>query len=1084
MKKLYSIAIFLLLVYNLNAQNGAPLLSNFKESNEIENQNWAICQDDNNVMLFANRRGILSFDGRSWSFISVPVIPYALSYNSKAKKVFVGGDNSYGYIARDEKGTYKYFSESGDSSRVGMITKIIFTDSSVYYYGEQSISRHNLKSGKLEIRLHQKENEPFTGMFITPKNTFINVFSEGLFRLESDTLFPIVTGYLFKDEEILFGLPYDKNLVLLGRSKGNLSLFDGIKLYDYQIKDQGYLQRNILSEGITFSDSLYAFSTLDGGALVVERKSGKVRTTINYGSGLPDDEVFALGCDNNNGLWFSHQYGLTRADMRLPVENFSTYPGLKGNLISSLWHKNELYVATSEGVYYLKEVKNYSLTEVQVKKSQEASNEKVPEVQKARKGIFSKIFGRKTKSPETQEKTPQIKPTEITVKRTESKLNSISYSFVKVEGLNEKCKQIVPAGDDILAATNKGLFGISDHVAREIGGNVYVNYISARSKDNKYYIATNDGYFYVIPLSDNKWNAVTPDQSFNHSVYSIAAANENTVWAGSDDIVFRISLRNGMAAGNPEGFAVKSDLPQRCMIQYVNDTLFLFAVSKVKYFNTDLNAFADYKKNFIGSEKSLKYVFSEPGVPWIKAEDEWVNISRSAGISSYDKAILKVFNNPVSINTDRNNIWVVNADNTVFRIIRNKISSVNQDNGLFIRSISNSKGVNFKISDIVFGRGDNSIYFDLVAPGYLKENSTQYQYIVSRVMKQWSKWSNNNTISLMILPGKYTLQVRAKDIWGNVSQPKVIPFTIKAPITQTTLFYLFVVCVVIFLVINIMRFRERKLKKDKQILETKVKERTAQIEAQKQEITSSIEYASRIQRALLPEDAHFKNCFSDYFIIFNPRDIVSGDFYWIGEDEKRYFFTVADCTGHGVPGAFMSTLGISTLEEIITNNENLKANTVLNLLRDKVKTSLHQTGKEGEAADGMDVAFCTLHKNKKVLEYSGAYNPLFIFQDGELKEYKADRMPIGIYYGEKESFTNYEIKVQKGDTLYIFSDGFIDQFGGPNGSKYLKHNLKKLLSEIYYKPMPEQRKILEKEFNEWKGTGNQIDDVTIIGVKI
>ncbi len=775
MKKFYSIAVLLLLVHLLKAQNGAPLLSNFKESNEIENQNWAICQDDNNVMLFANRRGILSFDGRSWSFISVPVIPYSLNYNPAEKKVYVGGDNSYGYIARDNKGIYKYFSESGDSARIGMITKIIFTDSSVYYYGEQSISRHSLKTGKLELRLFQKENEPFTGMFISPKNTFINVFSKGLFRLESDTLFPIVTGYLFKDEEILFGLPYDKNLVLLGRSKGNLSLFDGIKLYDYQIKDQGYLQRNILSEGITFSDSLYAFSTLDGGAEVINKKSGKLRYTINYSNGLPDDEVFALGCDNNNGLWFSHQFGLTRADMRLPVENFSTYPGLKGNLISSLWHKNELYVASSEGVYYLKEVKNYTVSEVKVKQNQETMIEKVPEVQKTRKGIFSKIFGRKPKSPATQDKTPSVKPTEITVKRSESKLSSVTYSFAKVEGLNEKCKQLVPAGDDILAATNRGLFGISGHVAREIGSNVYVNYISAKSKDNKYYIATNDGYFYVIPLSGNKWNVVTPDPAFSHSVYSIVSANENTVWAGSDDIVYRISLRNGMSTGNPEGFVVKSDLPQRCIIQYVNDTLFLFTLTKVKYYSSDLNSFTDYRKDFGGIARNLKYVFSEPGVPWIKTEDEWVSLSGVAGISSNDKAILKIFNNPVSINTDRDNIWIVNTDNTVFRIVRNNISTVKPDNSLFIRSISNSKGMNFTLSDIVFGRGDNTIYFDLVAPGYLKENSTQYQYIVNKVMKQWSKWSYNNTISLMLIPGKYNLQVRAKDIWGNVSQPKVNP---------------------------------------------------------------------------------------------------------------------------------------------------------------------------------------------------------------------------------------------------------------------------------------------------------------------
>jgi serine phosphatase RsbU (regulator of sigma subunit) len=226
------------------------------------------------------------------------------------------------------------------------------------------------------------------------------------------------------------------------------------------------------------------------------------------------------------------------------------------------------------------------------------------------------------------------------------------------------------------------------------------------------------------------------------------------------------------------------------------------------------------------------------------------------------------------------------------------------------------------------------------------------------------------------------------------------------------------------------------------------------------------------------------NAFSDHFVFYKPRDIVSGDFYWIGEDSNHIFFTVADCTGHGVPGAFMSTLGISTLNEIITNRSDLHAHTVLNLLRAKIKTSLHQTGKEGEAADGMDIAFCILHKNRKSLEFSGAYNPLFIFQGGEIKEYKADRMPIGIYVGEKESFTNFEINVNSGDIIYIFSDGFADQFGGPEGSKYKKASLKKFLHTIAHLPMEEQGILLEKEFERWRGKDEQIDDIAILGIRI
>jgi serine phosphatase RsbU (regulator of sigma subunit) len=1104
-RKVLLFAAFCFLDLSLTAQNGAPLLSHYKESRDIENQNWAICQDENNVMLFANRRGILTFDGQSWNFIRIPTITYSIRYNPLEKKVYVGGENNYGYITKDERGIYKYLSISGDSSGVGLITKIIYTDSTVYFYGEQSISRHNIKTNNLELRLRQKDNNPFTGMFITPKNTFINVLSKGLYRLESDTLFPIVTGYLLEKDEVLFSLPYDNNLVLLGISNGNLSLFDGIKFYDYQIKDDSYLQQNILSEGLSISDSLYAFSTLDGGALVIEKKSGKLRFTINYQNGLPDDEIFALGIDNSNGLWLSHQYGLTRAELMLPVGNFSIYPGLKGNLINSLWHENELYVATSEGVFYLTEVKNYTEVEVLVKndtvskKPAGTVNQTMPvqkQAQKTRKSIFSRIFGKKSVTPVNQEQpqqgitspetlqAPIVKPPEPQyIRKKVSRLKSINYVFKKVDGLNEKCKQMVSTGTGILASTNKGLFNITRHVAKAIVSDRYINFISVESKDNRYYVATAEGYFYVT-IKNGGWTVFYPDKNFTQPIYSIISVDEKTIWAGSDDKAFRINLNEIVSAGNYQTYTIKNDFPQRYIVEFVNDTVFLFTEFGVNYYNSSLDSFKEYNKGFTSNGSRIKYVFSQPNIPWIKKGDEWVNISSAGRIANNDKALLKIFDDIVSIHTDNDNIWIVSGENQLFRIARNRIAAIKPNLELFIRSISNEEGLYFKLSDIVFGRGENIVYFDLVAPCYLKQNSTQYQYFVEKMMTDWSKWSASSTISLMPPPGTYTLKVRAKDIWGNISEPKSLDFIIKTPFTQTTLFYILASLFAIIIIILIVRFRERQLQKEKRILEEKVRERTAKIEAQKEEITSSIEYASRIQMAMLPIEDHFRNAFSDHFVFFKPRDIVSGDFYWIGEDEKHIFFTVADCTGHGVPGAFMSTMGISTLNEIITNKSDLKANTVLNLLCEKTKTSLHQTGKEGEAADGMDVAFCILHKNKKTLEYSGAYNPLFIFQGGEFKEYKADRMPIGIYYGEKESFTNYEINVNYGDTIYIFSDGFSDQFGGAEGAKYKKSNLKRLLSEIYYRPMAEQRQIIENEFEKWKGKADQVDDITIIGVRI
>ena len=178
MRKLFSFFSLLFIINSLSAQNGALLLTHFKESREIENQSWAICQDINHVMLFANRKGILSFDGQDWLSVRIPIIPFSMKTNPTDGKVFVGGENSYGFLDKNPTGSYKYVQLSGDTSDIGVITKIVFNDSVVWFYGERSASRHNLVSGKLELRLKSKTDNPFTGMIVSPKNTFINLLNK------------------------------------------------------------------------------------------------------------------------------------------------------------------------------------------------------------------------------------------------------------------------------------------------------------------------------------------------------------------------------------------------------------------------------------------------------------------------------------------------------------------------------------------------------------------------------------------------------------------------------------------------------------------------------------------------------------------------------------------------------------------------------------------------------------------------------------------------------------------------------------------------------------------------------------------
>ncbi|MCK4661510.1 MAG: PAS domain S-box protein [Bacteroidales bacterium] len=253
---------------------------------------------------------------------------------------------------------------------------------------------------------------------------------------------------------------------------------------------------------------------------------------------------------------------------------------------------------------------------------------------------------------------------------------------------------------------------------------------------------------------------------------------------------------------------------------------------------------------------------------------------------------------------------------------------------------------------------------------------------------------------------------------------------------------------------------------------------------QKQEIIDSIIYAKRIQNAILPSKVIIDKMLSEYFILYEPRDIVSGDFYWITNVNGKTIVAATDCTGHGVPGAFMSLIGITFLNEIVNNIKNIKPNVILNKLREYIISSLQQTGREGEARDGMDISLCIIDWEKNILQYSGANNPLFIISNNELTEIKADKMPISIHRRGHESFTNHTIHYNNGDIIYMFTDGYTDQFGGPNGKKFKIQKFKDLLLSIKNIDMIDQNKLLRNTLRNWQGKLEQVDDILVMGIKL
>lgn len=297
----------------------------------------------------------------------------------------------------------------------------------------------------------------------------------------------------------------------------------------------------------------------------------------------------------------------------------------------------------------------------------------------------------------------------------------------------------------------------------------------------------------------------------------------------------------------------------------------------------------------------------------------------------------------------------------------------------------------------------------------------------------------------------------------------------------------------------LLKMRE-DLRINERMLEDKVAQRTAEVVKQKAEIelqsqkievfykqvTDSIRYAKRIQEAILPPDNFVRKLLPDSFVLYKPKDIVSGDFYWFDQAKGKVFFAAVDCTGHGVPGAFMSIVGHNLLKQIMSKQLSLQPAKILDELNKGVRETLHQRSfDESTSKDGMDITLCSFDKETYELEFAAAFNPLYLVRDGEIFEIKGNKFSVGIYLEkETKNFTNHKLKLQKGDVVYIFSDGYADQFGGPKGKKFMQNQFRNLLFDIHRKPMPEQKRILDNTIEHWRGVEDQVDDILVMGFRM
>jgi ligand-binding sensor domain-containing protein len=815
------------------SQSGNIFLKNY--SPNINNKNISITQGNNGIMYFANSNGISSYDGKQWKHIHVPSIPRVLVQDSISKKIFVGCKKDFGYIDIDKTGKDVYTSISSYLANFENITNIIIIGESAYFYSIKRLFSYSTTKNTIHQILPPAWNDEFTGTFENNGVLFVNIEGKGLHQVKEDKLWPLNNqlGSQLAKQTILAAINLPNSSTLLYTNKNNCYIFNGQRLNSFKLQEQVYLKKNTVTAGIELSKNLFVLSTSSGGCVIIDKYSGKTDAIINYQTGLPDNEVYAVALDNLGGLWITHNDGITRVDSQLPITNFSSYPGLKGNLTDVIKFDNKLYVATTEGVFLLTKLQPTSTYKNPNKNNIEkcyTEEQIIIEVEKQHipENIIRKttsIF--KNKSAPEKNEVKEIKTIEtekgkksaytINTQTVENQNNSqkqpytyiqphLQYSFKKIKGIDKKCHQLISCYDKLFAATSTDLYKIKNGKAKRIIKDKPINNIYVPiNYHNQIYIGTDDG---VLVYFLKKGKFMTRELGVN--VTSIVEDNQFNLWVGGINQVFKFKMNAIGELTRQYNYLFPSDSPDYVKVRNIGGDLWFFA-------NLDLYHY-DSKRDKIFKDTLIKFnaindniIYSNNEYTWINSNLSWSCYTKNPNQFKREMKALNIINNIRHIYMDNEeNCWVINSDNSLFKVTQEKIMN-HKNSFLYISEAKNSNGELLTLDNFILEHDYSGVSFNITNPYYVNENHNQYQYHLAGVMNGWSPWSFNKKIDFPYLPhGRFKLYVRAKNIFGNIIESNGTEFSVDQPYWLKWWFYLIEIGSVFFLLALSLFFNKSK----------------------------------------------------------------------------------------------------------------------------------------------------------------------------------------------------------------------------------------------------------------------------------
>lgn len=1049
-------------------QNFYPPIVNYsvKDFGKLKNpENYCVVQDHRGVMYFGNSHGVLEFDGEKWSFIQVGVGSFVRALAVDASGVIYAGIyGDFGYFTPDETGQLNFQSLMGkvpeDDQYFSNVWKIHATNSAVYFQTEEALFEYTLADEKMNVIYPETS---FHTSFLVDSTIYLRQREVGIVELSNGELIPLKGTEDFQEYGV-FGMHQlaDDSLLIITQELGFY------KWYNDSLRPLPDNNSTALSElgifgSVLLSDGDLALNSFTNGLVIVDI-NGNIKRKIDRSIGIRSDMVQYIYQDRDLNLWLALENGISKVNYHSPLSYFNDKTGVEGNVQAIIRFKGNIYIGTSSGMF----IKNDGLFGKRRFVNTGIVKDQVWDFEIVDNSLFiataNGIFKTNNGQSFTQISREQTNIIIYRENRQDFIVGGPRGIFSYDNRFNEKWSypynfstffggEIDPKNDSIiwLGTTKSGVYRLVEDQEKGFIVDSYGDFAGLLDDLGKPIIyedslifGAKDGLFHFVhedimheDLKGQLTEEELADPAFTKGIFERYLLND--------------SLFNG----------------QFLLLEKGEDRTWYCNEFKIGYYDHVTKQFKNRPFWGIDYGRINQFYLEDDGVLWIGAAE---------GLIRYEKNNLKKYESHFYSLIRR--VELTKGD-TLFNGV-----FVNDNGGFSMQQNSNN------IPQVVYA--ENDIEFLFSAPYFEDEHQPEYRYILEGYNEKWSDWRAKSFAGYNNLhEGEYTFKVEARNIYGQISEQAAYSFTVLPPWYRTTWAYILYVFVFILVLLLGVQISSKRLKAKNAWLEGVVEERTKEIsqknvvlEHQKKEIQDSINYAQRIQEAILPLEDEMKKWIPKSFVLFRPKDVVSGDFYWFLEKDNKLIIICADCTGHGVPGAFMSMIGSDRLNNIVSENRIVSPGAILSELNRAIKKSLKQDGQKNSTRDGMDAAVCTIDLATNTMLYAGAYRPLWIVKEGELIEIKATKVAVAGFTPDDQVYEEHEIAIEAGQKFYLTTDGYADQFGGLRDKKYKVKNMKTFVVLNSNKPFADQKVGLEAELLDWMGEFEQVDDVCVVGFEL